>query len=493
MDQARVSVAVRADASTTLGSGHVMRCLTLAAVLRARGAEVVFFCAEQPGDRCTYIERQSFRVVRLPAFTDAAADLRHMQAALADEAVFDWLVVDHYRLDAAWERGMRHSAAHILVIDDLADRSHDCDLLLDSSPAADSAQRYAGLLPPACRTLFGPRYALLRPEFAAGRTRRERRGALRRVLVTFGGSDPANLTVRALEAMESCGDLAVDVVVGSGNPHIAQIEAHCARLPQACLHRDADNMAQLMAEADLVVGAGGSTLLECCCVGVPALTVCGADNQHRNCDALAAAGAHFYLGEAEVVQVADIAVALAFLRRVPELRAHVAEQASGLCDGRGALRVVRAMLPEQGVRIRPAVAADCDVVWAWRNAPEVRRHSGDAAPIPLEDHRLWFAAALQDVSRVLLIGEDGNGAPVGVLRYDLEGDSATVSVYLVPGREGLGLGAALLVAGEAWLRQRHAQVKRLLARVRPTNTTSVALFSAMGYSAHHTDYIRKLQ
>ncbi|MGZ5199576.1 MAG: UDP-2,4-diacetamido-2,4,6-trideoxy-beta-L-altropyranose hydrolase [Telluria sp.] len=346
-----MKVAVRADASVDIGSGHVMRCLALAEGLRARGAEVVFVCRAQPGDLLGRIAAQGFAVRSLaPDARDQDADAQAVLAALGGERV-DWLVVDHYQLDAHWEHRMRAAAGRILAIDDLADRPHASDLLLDQNLHLDGEQRYRGLVTPACATLLGPQYALLRPEFARMRAGGRRRdGSVRRVLCFFGGSDAGNQTAVALDALALLGrpGIAVDVVVGGGNPHRDDIARRCLAIEGASLACDVNDMAERMNAADVCIGAGGSTTWERCCLGLPAVLVAVADNQVKiaqDCDRI---GAAIYAGEAATVSAEGLARLLEELFTRRDRLVNISRTASSLVDGLGVQRVAGHMI-DKGV------------------------------------------------------------------------------------------------------------------------------------------------
>jgi UDP-2,4-diacetamido-2,4,6-trideoxy-beta-L-altropyranose hydrolase len=304
----------RCDASLSIGSGHVMRCRTLARELQRRGAEIVFLCRRQPGDLIGLLE-QEFLVLALPEQPLAAYEgLEERQlygawlgcsqgqdAAQCLEALVKagitmahWLVVDHYGLDATWESQLQaglgdDAPPKLLVIDDLADRPHQSDLLLDQNFfGEDTEQRYQGLLPPQCRQLLGPHYALLGPEYALLHPLVPARTDLRRVLVFFGGVDPANLTGRALEALmdPALAHLAVDVVLGRQSPHRQAVAELVARRPHTCLYGPLPSLAGLIARADLAIGAGGATTWERACLGLPCLVAPIAANQQRGAEAL---------------------------------------------------------------------------------------------------------------------------------------------------------------------------------------------------------------
>jgi UDP-2,4-diacetamido-2,4,6-trideoxy-beta-L-altropyranose hydrolase len=358
-------VVVRVDASTEMGMGHLMRCLSLAGDLADDGARVFFLLRSQAAGLAGLIEGEGHAVhlltdpdrrqdVRVADGTAHASwlpvtwqqDAGQTSAAIDRIGPVDWLIVDHYALDARWECEQRALASRILAIDDLADRDHDCDILLDQNLVLDTERRYRGRLPATCRPLLGPAYALLRPEFAAQRqSLAERSGKVDRILVCFGGSDPGNETAKALSAIKSLSlpQLAVDVAIGLSNPHADSISALCREMPHAELHRGADNMAELMARADLAIGAGGVMSWERCCLALPTIAVHIADNQTGALAALAGCGAVAYLGASQSVTADQIAGTLWSMLDDPVRTRAMGLVARALVDGLGTSRVREAM------------------------------------------------------------------------------------------------------------------------------------------------------
>jgi UDP-2,4-diacetamido-2,4,6-trideoxy-beta-L-altropyranose hydrolase len=480
---------IRADASVALGSGHVMRCLALADQVRKRGGAVRFVARELPGNLIPLLREKGYDTAVLPGRADVAspewldphwqADAEDTLSACAD-AEHDWLIVDSYALDARWEASVRKRAARVMAIDDLANRPHDCDLLLDQNLNGEAAARYEPLVTPDSLRLIGPHYALLRPAFQEARRRaRKRDGRVGRLLVSFGGAGPNEATIKSLAAVRELGrpDIAVDVVTGRGDP--AALRDICPDLPQVTVHPAVEDMAGLMERADLSIGATGSTAWERCCLGLPAVVLTLAANQETNARELAALGCCAHLGRAEATDAGTLAAALRQLLAEPERVQAMSRAAFELVDGRGVQRVAR-LLDPAAIELRDARPEDSERVLEWRNAEVTRRYSHDPRPLSSCGHAAWFRDILQRTGSALLIGEAA-GTEIGVLRYDFSGSECTVSVYLVPGQHGHGYGPRLLRAGHQWLRRRHPMVKRVRAEVHEANRSSVLAFRQAGY------------
>jgi len=292
-----------------------MRCLTLADALRDAGSSCTFVCRTHTGNLINQIRQRGYPVLELAANesttgtitpdslthaqwlgADWVTDVKQTQKALGSE-VSDWLVVDHYALDHQWEKALRHHCKHVMTIDDLADRQHDCDLLLDQN-LGRTANHYRQLLPLHATTLIGPQYALLRSEFSALRQEsliRRAHPQLKRLLITMGGVDKANVTGDVLDALRNCSlppDLCITVVMGVHAPWLDSIQTKAQTMP--CTTRvlvNVNDMARIMTESDLFIGAAGGTVWESCSLGMPSLVIAVAENQRTGASALKKAGA----------------------------------------------------------------------------------------------------------------------------------------------------------------------------------------------------------
>lgn len=491
-------ILIRADASRQMGSGHVMRCLSLADSLRARGATVRFICRALEGHLQGLIEQRGFGVDLLPppgtgpapqgrlahsAWLEVSADqdVEQTAAILEQGDKPDWLLVDHYALDAHWQRRLKGLVKRLGVIDDLADRAHEADLLLDPNLGADETPKYSQHVSASCLTLTGSRYALLRAEFGQHRARmRPRKGRLARGLVFLGGADAAGHTQTAIAGLARLQTpVGVDVVVGAANPNAAAIRQLCGQhgfeFSQAV-----EDMGERMSRADFAIGAGGSSTWERACLGLPSLIVVVADNQRPGAQAICRRGGAELI-EAQEFSPEQLARIIGRWQQDAAAMRRMSEHAYALVDGRGAERVARLILAPK-IALRQATETDSEQIFHWRNDEAVRRFSHDDSLIPQATHDRWFSDALAREDRQLLIASTA-GQAVGVLRYDLSGPEALVSIYRVPKSGEPGIGSAILRTGSRWLARQAPQIRRVLAEVAPDNQASRWSFLEAGYRA----------
>jgi len=359
-----MNVVFRTDASLQIGTGHVMRCLTLADELRADGADCRFVCRAIPGNLIDLIRQRGFTVSALStafstdenkdrfvgpqstyaawlgvtSYTDAAQTITSI-----GDAMVDWLIVDHYALDFQWEQKLRQVCRRLMVIDDLADRSHDCDLLLDQNLGRNVGD-YRDFTLSTCSVLAGAQFALLRPQFAAMRDQsldRRATPSLKHLLVCMGGVDQVNATGAVLEALVDCNlpaNLQISVVMGVNAPwfdHVQSLVKHMPRLTKVLVN--VDSMAQLMVESDLAISAAGGMSWEQCCLGLPSIVVEVAENQHYSASALKSSGSAKILGGVNDIKN-NMRSMIDFIRTTDVL-SQLSKKCRLVTDGRGASRV----------------------------------------------------------------------------------------------------------------------------------------------------------
>lgn len=504
-----MNVVFRVDASVQIGVGHLMRCLTLAESLLERGIQIRFVCRQHAGNLIALLQKKAIPVSVLPAALVAKDNVygegyaawlgvtqiddarQTIEALNGDKS--DWLVVDHYGLDVEWEQRLRPYVGKLMVIDDLANRHHDCDILLDQNYSTEGESRYVGLVPDACKLLVGPHYALLRPEYAAYRKVLPLcDGKVKRVLVFFGGSDPQNMTGMALEALShpDLKYLEVDVVVGANNTHHQSLEQQALHRPFTTLFEPRPHLADLMETADLALGAGGATTWERMCLGLPTIVISIAENQYPGAEALAAVHLIHYAGRSSEVTSDTLSNAVIELVSNATELAELSAKNQLMVDGLGVARVLEVLLPTEISKIQLRVACQEDVItyFNWANDPEVRENAIQSDIIPWGTHQEWFTRKLSDSNSHLFVLV-ANGLPVGQIRFDKEDNAARIDYSLDKLVRGRGWGVKLVSLGVDILQK--IEPMRLLAEVKINNQASKSVFSRLGFTLAETksDYI----
>lgn len=483
-----------------------MRCLTLAEELQYHGVQIRFISRGLPQYLREMLKIKGMELAPLESGSHpypAGDDLAHshwlntsqeQDAQATNQALsgheWDWLVVDHYALDARWQVALRRSVGRIMVIDDIADRYHDCDVLLDQNLYADMRERYAKKVPAQCRQFLGPRYALLRDEFRESRKQvKQRNGPVKRILVFFGGMDIDNYTGRAIEVLAGMDGRAwhVDVVIGKQHPCREQIEKSCVSHGYHC-HVQTKRISELMAHADLAIGAGGTAMWERCCLGLPTLSFCVAYNQDQQIADAAEQGLVYSLSGDDLTNSLQRHIG-AILANEP-LRKLISKTAMQKVDGLGVNRIAAALLGNN-IGIRIVNESDSPKLFEWRNHQTIRAVSKNTEIIEWTDHKSWFVKVQADKTRAFLIGEINN-EPVGVVRFDHSGETALVSIYLIPDSGFNGQGHNLLLRAEEWLKTHHTHIKSIKAEVLDGNTTSQRLFAGADYQLKSMHYLKEL-
>jgi UDP-2,4-diacetamido-2,4,6-trideoxy-beta-L-altropyranose hydrolase len=496
---------IRADANTRMGTGHVMRCMALGQAWQDAGGSVCFICAEIPDGLAERVKLEGFELIRLDVEKGSPEDLRRTIAVLKSSTTqqlnnsttptSQWLVTDGYHFDLGYQRGLRAAGIKLLLIDDYNHLpEYEADILLNQNIGAEEIDYRCN---PNCRKLLGTKYVMLRREFRT-LERRERNfpDIGTRLLVTLGGADPDNVTLKVIEALKQLNlpELKVKVIVGPANPHseslkkVVELSTFDLRLLT-----DVKDMSGLMIWADLAVSAAGSTCWEFCCLRVPFMTIILAENQARLATEMARCGIADCLGKKPSLNTIS--------NKVQELatdikkRVRCTELGKELVDGFGIDRVLYEPAKESELNLfdgrlslRSAVEKDMELFARWANDPSVRSNCYNTAPIPMNVHRAWFAEKLSSANTLMLVLEL-DGVPVGQIRYDRRGEMADIGFSLDKAFRGLGLGQKIIEQslGRAFS---ELEVNAVRAEVFSANTASRIAFVKTGFELLETCEIK---
>ena len=491
-------VLFRTDASGQIGGGHMMRCLALAGGLRAAGHIVAFVMVRAQPDWAVEVEKAGFRCYSVaPApcgpDPDGPAHKHWLSAPWPDDAVTtaraitdfqaDWLIWDHYGLDARWVNAVRQGSGirAVVAIDDLDDRPLGSDFVLDQTRLTRDPRTHAALA-----SMAGPMFATLRPEFAA--MRRDRRGKTpgrtadisvsgAHVLVTLGLADSAALVPGIARVLAGLPGVSADIVMGQHAQTLEQVAEICARHPHLALHVDTPDMAGLMQRADLCIGAGGMTSWERCCLGLATILVPVADNQQQVAYELERAGAvhvlplHLAHDPEQIHRALQNALAVA-----PAL----AQAAYGLCDGQGTARIVDIL----GGGLRPVTLEDAELLFQWRNQPHIRAASLGTAPLDLDTHLAWVEQASMQQNGVWWVYSEGGRALGHVNARPRASAVWRWGFYIGAQYAPKGAGRRMLARAIGALFAR-PDCDTLEAEVRADNALSVSLHRKLGFQQTH--------
>jgi len=487
---------IRTDANTAIGTGHVMRCIALAQAWLDAGGRADFTMAESTAAIRARIQAESYDAFTIASEPGSPDDLRQT-IALMRQGKYEWIAVDGYQFGGEYQRGLKAAGFKILFLDDYGHSDHySADLVLNQNISA-VPELYANR-EPQTRLLLGPRYALLRREFSAWSSWQHTIVSVcRRVLITMGGSDQANVTAIAIEALDlaKIEELEATVIVGGSNPHLDELKDLVARSRQKItLLKNVSNIGELMAAADIAISAAGTTCWELCLLGLPALLIDSADNQTALAKELHRRGCAIHIGDRTILSwtIAEKLEALAENLFQRQLLSKASRQ---LVDGKGAMRVVSVLRGKPILRLRPLRSDDRRLLWEWANDPEVRSASFSTEAIPWETHVAWFdeklrAAQNSKSTDVIFIAEDEESNALGQIRLGTRVDGDwEVDVSVAKPMRGLRLGTELI---ERSLQEIYSSygTARVHALIKPESIASLKSFERAGFRSAGTHHVQ---
>lgn len=483
------SLILRTDASTQIGLGHLMRCLALAQAWKDAGGEVTFITTCRSEGLLQRLRDEGFYINLLSSAYPDTADWNSTRDILAGHPGA-WVVLDGYNFDDDYQQMVKEAGHQLLVIDDIAHLKHYCaDILLNQNLHAEQL-RY--VCESYTRLLLGTRYVLLRREFLAWKKwHREIPKVARRVLVTLGGGDPENNTLKVIQVLQEVDitDLEATVIIGASNPHIRVLQDAIKQsgIPIRLAH-DVKNMPEMMAWADVAVSGSGTTAWELLFMGTPALFLILADNQSYIVNYIENQELGKNLGRVGNTSSEILAKVVTSLAKDFNLRAAISRKSRQLVDGQGVQRVISAIQKPgtDGLKLRRATFDDCHLLWEWANEPAVRAASFSTGFIPWEEHVNWLRRKVSEPDcHHYIIVLSGNDCPVGQVRFDCMGNEAEIHVTVVSDLRGHGYGSqAILMASRHLFKE--TMITRIYANIKPDNSNSIHAFANAGFKVTGT-------
>ena len=462
-----------------------MRCLALAQSWHAAGGQAIFVMSSESAALHDRLQAEGVQTSYLSVQAGSAQDALRT-AELAFQTDTKWVVVDGYHFDSDYQQYLKNSGARVLLIDDCG-RAGQCsaDIVLNQNIHANAG--LYGMKQSYTRLLLGTSYVLLRKEFLKWRDwKRDIPDSAVNLLVTFGGGDLHNLTLKTLRALEknATDNLQVVVVIGGSNTYHAQLLAAVDELPlKIDVRNNITDMAEVMAWADVAVSAAGSTCWELAFMGLPSLLIVAAENQRAVAEGLFAAGAAENLGWHEDITSHAISKALYGLCESFERRFNMSKNGRKVVDGKGSARVKESLLQKE-VMLRRVRRDDCELLWEWENEPNVRSASFFSEPITWEQHVRWFESKIADENCFIFIAINEQKVPIGRVRFEREGKEAVISVGIDKNFRGMHYGSRLIEMASRKLFE-ISDVCQINAYIKVDNAQSVRAFLNAGYKERH--------
>ena len=474
----------RVDANTEIGYGHLMRCIAMAQELRLLKIEVSFLVSKPSENIKKRLKDEGLACIPVKAVSGSIEDAGEI-VKYANSVKASWIGVDGYQFNEKYQKFLKNKKFSLFFIDDYGHCGHYfADIVLNQNISA--VENYYKSRADYTELLLGTDYVLLRREFRNYvNFKRKISGRAKKILITIGGSDPHNITLKALEGVRKTGlkNLEVKIVAGGANPNLEGIEDFAKKyrsVLKAEVLKDIKNISELMAWADIAVSGGGSTCWELAFLGLPMLVTAWADNQKPIAAALGKKRIAVNLGWHEKITAEDIAKELKKLILSSELRKKMSENGQKTIDGMSARRVLDSILIKS-MLIRNVNRNDCKLLWKWVNDPAVRKASYKSDFISLKEHTEWFRKHLKDHDSYHFIVSDINNTPLGQIRFDLKNNEAEVDISVAPEKRGMGYASLIIRKGLMELRGKSVNLKTVVAFIKIENTNSLRSFERAAF------------
>jgi UDP-2,4-diacetamido-2,4,6-trideoxy-beta-L-altropyranose hydrolase len=502
-----MKIMFRVDAYRKMGIGHLMRCLTLANELRKNDSDITFVIS--------YSNEYLISLIQSYGFQIESFELSNAEATISNSLEIDYdfwnkilwkedsektlkiarkikpklIVVDHYGLDAKWHHELRSATKKIMVIDDLANRNLDCDLMLNQTFGISNLA-YKDLVSAECKLLVGAKYALIRRDFAqlrhAATIKRQKKSEVSRILISLGGSSHIDLICQILKNLADIKwpfKPIVDIVLTNNEQNIDSLREVIKKTDlKINLMNDVDNMAKLMLEADFAIGASGSTTWERCCLGLPSVVFGLAENQMDILKNLDSFGAIISMGKDTEFDNSFFCKKVMKIISRSSYSESLISKSFSICDGLGARRVYLALNPFKAkdgnhIHLREALLDDSEMLLKWQHIKEVRQYARNPSTPSLNEHESWMHKKIKESTSYFWIIMH-NDEPSGVIRLDnIEGFQYEVSIFVIPQKFGLGIAKSSIYS----IQYLFEGVANFSATILPENKASIKLFMSTGF------------
>ena len=482
-----IKVLFRVNSSYNLGSGHLSRCIALAEELDSR-SEIYFLCEDLPGNNNDWVLQKGLNLISFKNM-QPKDDIEIINEISNQGDPFDWLIIDDYKKDISWELLIKKNFKKILVIDDLADRKHYCDYLLDQNYFQNSKSRYIKLVPEHCTLLTSTKFCLLKKTFNKNERKELKLFRKRKkIFVCFGASDPNGHSIETIKAINNSKleYSQVDVFTTKKNQNLTLLKKECLLTNNCKLHIDSDQISKYLSESDLAIGAGGTMCWERAYYGIPSIVFGISNNQKKVLKELIRDG--FAIGESwhPNPDKNTIEKYINIVLNNHDLLEGISKRSRNLVDGNGIKRVCR-IINKVELNFRKAIISDCDLILKWRNSINIRNLSNNRKLIKEEDHQSWYKDKLKNQNCIFLIIEKTN-IPVGVVRFDINNDEATISIYKDPDATEF---LDLIKHSSNWLKENHPKINKIFAEIISGNDRSYNGFINAGFELFSSRLCKK--
>ena len=472
-------VLFRVDSSSKIGGGHLIRCLELAKLFKKNEYKIFFICRNFVGNLNNGVTEENFNLLLIDdPSKNYERDFNNSEILIKNLGKFNFLVVDNYQLDILWESQMRKYAKKIIAIDDLANRKHDCDILIDQNFAENNDLRYEGLVNKNTIKLLSPKYSIIKKEFRNINIKKSVNKKVENIFICFGATDPSNHSIKVIEALDLLNyELnSINVFTTEENLNYEALKKKCSTTKNCFFYSNKFQLPEILSSCDLAIGSGGSMCWERAFLGVPSIVFGIAKNQIEIIKALIkneiVVGEHWN----PKPDINLIKYWLKFVIDNPKILGKLSNKSKEMVDGFGLDRINEYIKPVE-FKFREVTLNDAKKLFVWRNNPNIRNISKNKNTLKFESHIIWLKKVLRDPKILFLIAENEK-EPIGVIRFNISQNIANVSIYKVPNsRKSFGL----IKKSSNWLFKSNPNIKGIRAEILEENEISYNAFYSAGY------------